>query len=376
VNITAGGISGGYRKYLERVIPRIAAHRDTDRLLCAAPRTLGVRQWFDDSLDVEFMETGSLKTIDRGLSRELSTMLGRFKPDVVYVPVERYFRFEDVPVVHMLQNMEPLIRPFHDNPAKEKIKNFLRRVSARRALKNTDRVIAISAFVRDFIADKWNIPHGRIGLVYHGIDNGGADGTKMASLTGSHDPTAQRFIFTAGSIRPARGLEDLISALSHLQRNNRDSPNLVVAGTPDSATAGYGNYLDGLVKDTGLAGNVLWAGQLNEEQMKWYYKNCSAFVMTSRVESFGHTAGEALSHGCLCISADNPCLPEIFGDAALYYPSGNGEALASVIEKGLSLDWSDRGLLSQRARNRATSFSWDVCAKKTVEELKKAAGER
>ena len=98
--------------------------------------------------------------------------------------------------------------------------------------------------------------------------------------------------------------------------------------------------------------------------------------MTSRVESFGHTAGEALSCGCVCISADNPCLPEIFGDAALYYEAGNGEALADAIETALSLDGPNRVLFSQRARQRAALFSWDVCAERTVEILKKAADGR
>ena len=375
MNITAGGISGGYRKYLTRVIPRIAAHRNTDRLLCTAPGTLNIRQWFDDPPDVDFVETGLLKMIDKGLNRELRSILRQFKPDVVYIPVERYFRFEDVPVVHMLQNMEPLVRPFLGNPPKEKMKNFLRRTNAKRALKNADRVIAISASVRDFIAGRWNIPRERIGLVYHGIDDAGGDEAVTTSVS-SLRIARVGLLFTAGSVRPARGLEDLISAFSHLECDGRKTPVLVIAGTSGPSMADYQNHLKRLVNRMGLSGNVLWAGQLNEDQMKWYYKNCSAFVMTSRVESFGHTAGEALSHGCVCISADNPCLPEIFGDAALYYEAGNGEALADAIETALSLDGPNKVLFSQRARQRAALFSWDVCAERTVEILKKAADGR
>ena len=41
---------------------------------------------------------------------------------------------------------------------------------------------------------------------------------------------------------------------------------------------------------------IRWAGKLSEAEMDWCYSNCSLFVMTSRVESFGLTGVEALSH--------------------------------------------------------------------------------
>ena len=73
------------------------------------------------------------------------------------------------------------------------------------------------------------------------------------------------------------------------------------------------------------------AGNLSEKEMSWCYKNCKMFVMTSRVESFGIIAGEAMAHGYICISVDNPCLPEIFRVAAVYYLPRKGKLLAEAI---------------------------------------------
>ena len=94
--------------------------------------------------------------------------------------------------------------------------------------------------------------------------------------------------------------------------------------------------------------------------------------MTSRVESFGMIGGEAMSQGCICISADNPCLPELFGDAAIFYPSKDAKGLAEAIQAVLAWDDNQRKQASERAKNRAKEFSWDVCARKTVAELTKA----
>ena len=95
--------------------------------------------------------------------------------------------------------------------------------------------------------------------------------------------------------------------------------------------------------------------------------------MTSRVESFGMIAGEAMAHGCISISADNPCLPEIYGDAAMYYHPGDWKELSAKIKSAMSLDSVERTVFSNRAIAQAKKFSWDICAEKTVRELAKAA---
>jgi len=84
-------------------------------------------------------------------------------------------------------------------------------------------------------------------------------------------------------------------------------------------------------------------------------------------------AGEAMAYGCISIAADNPCLPEIFGDAAIYYTPKDGQDLAEAIKKVLS--WNDHQCneMSSRAKKRSSQFSWDICAEKTIYELKKAA---
>ncbi|HED01029.1 MAG TPA: hypothetical protein ENN18_11750 [Proteobacteria bacterium] len=83
--------------------------------------------------------------------------------------------------------------------------------------------------------------------------------------------------------------------------------------------------------------------------------------------------GEAMSHGCICISADNPCLPELFGGVAVFYPPRDGKALAEAIKTVLTWDNNQRKAMSEKAKKRAAKFSWDVCVEKTVAVLAKAA---
>ena len=68
-------------------------------------------------------------------------------------------------------------------------------------------------------------------------------------------------------------------------------------------------------------------------------------------------------------------MPEIFRDGAVYYPPRDGKALSEAILKVLSWDDKKRITMSERARQRASQFSWDECAEKTVEQLKMAIEE-
>ncbi len=371
VNLTAGGMSGGYRKYLCNVLPRMAKHHDVEATLCATPKPLGVADWFDPMPNVRFVSCKPFRFLFWHHDVELLRELERFSPDVIFVPVERNFRFKSDPVVSMIQNMEPFVANSDGNPIGERFKHWVQYMDGRRAIKNADGIIALSRFVSEFLKTQWKIPAEKIGLVYHGIDIVRNGDCKRPHVIPKN--WEGQFFFTAGSIRPARGLEDLLLAMKHLLLQGETSVRLVIAGESGYRMADFQKKLKAWTQKNNLSDRICWAGSLNENEMAWCYQNCNAFVMTSRVESFGMIGGEAMSHGCICISADNPCLPELFGDAAIFYPPKGGEALADSIQAVLTWNDNQRKVMSEKARKRATEFSWDVCAEKTVAVLAKAA---
>lgn len=133
----------------------------------------------------------------------------------------------------------------------------------------------------------------------------------------------------------------------------------------------YHNKLKETVKSEDMESDILWIGDLDESEMKWCYKNCKAFIMSSRIEACPNTALEAMSNGCVIISSNNPPMPEIFGSAVLYYSSHNGISLAEGLLSILNYDQNTREKISEQTKARAEKFSWDTAAEKTVEILSK-----
>ncbi len=362
-------MSGGYRNYLKKIIPRMALHSDIESLLCISPSTLHVKKWFQPIPNVEFINCQPYRVVCYGEYPNIKKALERFSPDLIFIPMERYLSFGKTPVVNMIQNMEPFTKGVHGNPFTEKLRHGLQSNVAKRSLRKADRVIAVSGFVRDFLINHWSIPEDKISLVYHGSDPvENKEGIRPSFIPKDWDG---QFLFTAGSIRPARGLEDLLGAMKLLLPKTSEIKGLVIAGDCASNMIGYQRKLKSLIEAQGLSSKICWAGSLPENEMTWCYQNCRFFVMTSRVESFGIIAVEAMAHGCICIAADNPCLPEIFEDAAIYYPAKNWETLSEVITKVFCIDGQKRELMAEKAKKRAAQFSWDVCAETTISELKK-----
>ena len=367
INITGGGISGGYKKYLQNIIPRMAVSPGIETILCASPKTIKIENWLSPFSKIKLIDCQPFRFLRGGFDSKLKQHLDDFAPDLIFIPIERFLEFKKVPVINMVQNMEPLVGSW-GGPLSERFKNWIRKKEGRSALKKSNRIIVPSAYVRDFLVKHWDIPDEKIGLVYHGVDSPEKDISSPQSFSKQWD---NGFLFTAGSIRPARGLEDILYAFKYLQSKLSSSPVLLIAGEASPGMERYQKGLKDWTKKNGLSSQVYWTGGLTAKEMSWCYKKCQAFIVTSRVESFGLIAAEAMAHGSICISSDSSCLPEIFDGAAVFYPVGKPDVLAQKIKEVLGWSLEKKEKMSQLSLKRASFFSWDKCAQQTLEEFKK-----
>lgn len=372
VNITSGGMSDGYKKFLINSIPRISNHSLVTEMYIVIPEdvNLSIPRYQDDKIR---WATFSHSWLSRSRkNRKIIKSIEAFSPDVIFVPTARFIGIEGVPVVTMIQNMEPITYN-GVNLFIEKIVNWARYREARESILKSNKIIAISKFVENILVHKLNTPPEKIGLVYLGADE--VNGSNYEKPRKVPNTWAGKFLFTAGSVRPARGLEDLFNVSKYINKVS-DISGIVIAGAPSPRMQAYQHHLKSWVLKHGLSDKICWAGHLSYKEMGWCYQNCYAFVMTTRVEACPNTALEALSHGCICISNNIPPMPEIFSEAAVYYNQEDPKSLSEAVSSILCLDNDKRRELSEKAKRRAGDFSWDICAERTVEELRKAVESR
>lgn len=369
LNLTGGGISGGYKNYLHNILPRLTADPAIKSVLCISPRSLGVEELVPKTDKIRFAECPPFRPFSFGLDGAVESALADFGPDVIFVPTARPARFRDVPVVTMIQNMAPLVSwEWYD--LWQRLKLLVQLEETYRAVRSSDKVIAISGFVKQFLVEKWGVSDGKIASVYFGVPLHPAKAMKPAQLPGGWVD----FVFTAGSIEPYRSFEDIVKCAEHSRKSLGRPVRIMVAGSPRTGMDRYGAHLRRMAEEAGVSEDICWAGQLSHEEMTWCYRNCSAFVMTSRVEACPNTVLEAMACGAVCIAADNPPLPEFFEAAAVYYPPGDGPALAARIQEAVSLDGPARAGRKAVSEARAAKFTWEAATERTLKLFFEVSG--
>jgi len=165
-----------------------------------------------------------------------------------------------------------------------------------------------------------------------------------------------RYILFVSTIEPRKNLGALLDAFERLDYDG----SLVVVGK-------IGWKSESILKRL-RAPRVVHLDYLRASQLATVYENAEVFVFPSIYEGFGFPLLEAMSRGVPAIAARSSSLPEIGGDAALYFDDVDG--LVAQLHRVLH-DRALRDDLSARGRARAAQFRWDVAAEQTLAVLRR-----
>ena len=114
--------------------------------------------------------------------------------------------------------------------------------------------------------------------------------------------------------------------------------------------------------------NMHLLGYVNDHQLKALYENALGFIFPSLYEGFGLPLLEAMNCGCPVLCSSAASLPEVGGDAALYFDPLQSNEMLDVIRKFLS-DSGLRAQLQLRGREQAALFTWEKTARETLAAL-------
>ena len=100
------------------------------------------------------------------------------------------------------------------------------------------------------------------------------------------------------------------------------------------------------------------------------YQGAALFVYPSRYEGFGIPPLEAMSFDCPVVCSNSSSIPEVVGDAAVFFEPASSDSIANAIQSVLSND-TLRETLIARGRARNKMFSWERCAEQTLDIYRK-----
>ena len=126
------------------------------------------------------------------------------------------------------------------------------------------------------------------------------------------------------------------------------------------------NTLNSLRADPTLKSRVIIPGFVEDQFLSALYSGALAFLYPSLYEGFGLPVLEAMQCGSPVITSNKSSLLEVVGDAAILIdPEKEEELCGAMVE--IAKNWKLRNELSEKGIERASSFSWDKAADRTVE---------
>jgi glycosyltransferase involved in cell wall biosynthesis len=131
-----------------------------------------------------------------------------------------------------------------------------------------------------------------------------------------------------------------------------------------SEKAAHQTFLTALQRIDPEGAFVQHIGGVPHEQLSEHYRHSDLFVFASGVETFGNVVVEAMAAGLPIASSNRSAMPEVIGDAGVFFNPTVPVEMAAAIEDVLRRT-EFRAELAERAYRRASEFSWRKCAEAT-----------
>jgi glycosyltransferase involved in cell wall biosynthesis len=169
------------------------------------------------------------------------------------------------------------------------------------------------------------------------------------------------FILHVGAPYPHKNLDRLILAFDEVKKTQ---PKLQLV-LPGKMKNQFKKDMEKWIDKSPNSADIITPGYMNGAELKWLYENAQMYVLPSLSEGFGLPGLEAMTHNCPVIASDNTCLPEVYGNAALYFNPFEVRDIAVEIEKVLTSTKLKKSLVAA-GQTQLKKYSWDKLAKETL----------
>lgn len=193
-------------------------------------------------------------------------------------------------------------------------------------------------------------------------------GEEWFSIPRLSSPHPSPFLLYAGNIKPHKNIKLLVK--SFISISDQIPHDLVLVGKREGFITGDS---DVAALAQSLPGRIHFTGRISDHQLHQYFRHADVFVFPSLYEGFGLPPLEAMAADCPVVVSNAGSLPEVCGDAALYFNPYDETDLAGKLLRILS-NSELREALRKRGIRHARSFPWDRCVSQTCRVIDSLLG--
>lgn len=261
--------------------------------------------------------------------------------------------FPGVPLILTLHDVIFLEKQTsHNSSTYQNLGRIYSRFVVPRILKKAKKVITVSGYEKDRIAEETGLDSSRIEVNYNGF---GKEFNESASST------ERDYLFFLGAPNPKKNTKGTLEAYArYLDKSERKLPLKIADLTVDIVNS----YLEEIGR-TDISGHIDCPGYISHDELPATYGKAAAFLYTSLRESFGIPQLEAMACRTPVIVSNASALPEVAGPGAILVDPLDPEAISDALIR-LETDEEFRLGAIEYGLERIKEFSWEKTAEKAL----------
>jgi len=286
----------------------------------------------------------------------LPRLLDKYDLDLIHFPhfnIPIFYRGKFVVTIHDLIHQHfNMQRATTHGSLSYKLKQLGYKKVFQHAIKKSSKILVPSQFVKGQLVSGWNVDSDKIVVTPEAVDDK-IFSIKRKVKRGVPSP----YIFYLGNAHPHKNVEGLIKAYLLLKKKN---PNL------NLVLSGQDHYFWERVKIENQQPGIIYTGYVTDEEAIALLKSADVYVQPSFEEGFGLPLLEAFAVGTPVVSSNAGSLPEVGGEASLYFNPYSVDDMADIIAKVLGSEDLQKNL-TRKGLERVKQFSWEKLAKQTLQ---------
>lgn len=250
------------------------------------------------------------------------------------------------------------------------------RAKEQAAARWSDRIVTVSEAARRDLVAWFGLPPEKVRVVSEGPDaafSPGVAGPESDEVLRQYGiEPGSRYLLYVGGLSPHKNLPRMIDAFA---LGSTPETRLILVGDLGDVFHTHVPVLREAVERFGLGHRVHFTGFVPDSDLAYLYRRAYALVQPSLMEGFGLPPVEAMACGTPVLCSTAGSLPEVVGEAGLYFDPTDIEAMTESIHSLLS-DPSERERLARRALDRSRQFTWDSAARSLLDCFEEFAPRR